>query len=366
MNNKRIAVMQMIDSLDAGGAETVAVNIANHLPANSFTSHLCVTRKDGPLGQKIDIKVNVLKLHRKHAADFIALYELHKYIKNNAIGIIHAHSSSLIIASAVGLFQRKVKIIWHCHYGHYAINKRLSLPYRLALRMTCAAIMVNQQLADWLTEIVHYSKKSVFIVRNFVVLKGTGQELKHLPGKNGERIVCVANLRPEKDHLTLLRAMKIVVQTNSKSHLFLVGSTDNDVYRGYIEAEVRRLNIESNVSLLGNCNDVSSILFQCDIGVLSSLSEGLPLALLEYGVSGMPVVTTDVGACGEVLDRGKCGILVPPSSPMELAIGIQRLLESRELRVRLGDSLKKRVISEYSLESAIEKISNLYYRVLGL
>ena len=102
----------------------------------------------------------------------------------------------------------------------------------------------------------------------------------------------------------------------------------------------------------------------CDVGVLSSASEGLPLALIEYGMARLASVATSVGQCAEVLDGGRAGVLVPPRSPDALAHALTLLLRSADERQTLGARLEEHVRREYSAASAMERITALYDEVL--
>jgi hypothetical protein len=113
----KIGVIQVIDSLDAGGAEVLAVNIANALCEEEVNSHLCTTRKEGVLKSNLNKKTGFLFLGRKKSIDFSAIIRFKKYLKNNNIGVIHAHSTSSFFVFCVKLIYPKVKIIWHDHYG---------------------------------------------------------------------------------------------------------------------------------------------------------------------------------------------------------------------------------------------------------
>ena len=173
----------------------------------------------------------------------------------------------------------------------------------------------------------------------FCLLRWSDAEPGDLPGRVGARIVCVANFRAQKDHLTLLQALALVVQQVSEAHLLLVGASSDQDYFDLVRKEISRLGLNQNVSLLGERQDVSAILLGADIGVLSSVSEGLPLALLEYGMARLATVATAVGQCPEVLDEGRAGILVPPGAPNQLGEALLSLLESRSAaRISEGGS----------------------------
>jgi glycosyltransferase involved in cell wall biosynthesis len=115
---------------------------------------------------------------------------------------------------------------------------------------------------------------------------------------------------------------------------------------------------------LGVRRDVYAILKACDIGVLSSACEGLPLALIEYGMAALPAVATNVGQCGEVLDEGRAGILVASASPEPLAEALLSLLKSPERRLALGKQLHRRVKERYSADAVMKQVCQIYEKIL--
>src|ERR1019366_9311789 len=110
------------------------------------------------------------------------------------------------------------------------------------------------------------------------------------------------------------------------------------------------------VTFLGPRDDVQDLLQSCDVAVISSAAEGFPLAILEYGAAGLATVSTRVGACAEILENGRVGLIVPPSAPDELAAAIVTLLRSRDLRERLGAAFKSRVEREYGEQRIVTEI----------
>src|SRR5207249_5545647 len=123
-----------------------------------------------------------------------------------------------------------------------------------------------------------------------------------------------------------------------------------------VRARIQQVGLSHQVFLLGSRSDVPSILRASDIGVLSSASEGMPLALLEYGMAGLPTVATRVGQVPEVLDQGRAGILVEPGRLEELATALLSLLRSAELRAKLGQELKRFVRAHYSQAAVMDQI----------
>lgn len=208
--------------------------------------------------------------------------------------------------------------------------------------------------------------QSIWYLPNPVSLDESATTLTSaLPGKKGTRIVCLANFRPEKDHFTLLRAMSRVVRDVPGAHLLLAGRTNDQSYREQVESQCFALGLENNVSILGERHDASAILQSCDLGVLSSISEGLPMSLLEYGAAGLPAIATAVGQCSEVLDNGRTGVLVPPSNVEALAKAMTLFLQSPERRRQFADRFRKRVTKVFSSQTVVRQISDIYETILG-
>lgn len=357
-------VMQIVDTLDAGGLERVAVNLANYLPPDCYQSHLCTTRAEGPLARLALPHVQRLRLARSGRFDRQAVRHLVEYVRAHDIRILHAHGSSLFITAVASCCGTQAAVVWHDHFGRYATEQRPAWLYWLATRRVAGVIAVNQPLAAWAREQLRIATERVWFLPNFVCEPAAETAAPGLPGQAGLRVVCVANLRPEKDHLNLLEAMRLVAREVPAAHLLLVGRADNAEYREQVLRVMQQAELAGRVTWLGARADVSSVLRGCDVGVLSSVSEGLPLALLEYGMHALPAVATGVGQCEEVLDGGRAGLLVPPTAPQALADALVQLLRSPVQRLRLGKAFHHRVRRQYSSGRVIQEVCGIYQDLL--
>lgn len=358
--NQRMPVMHVIDTLAAAGAERVAVNIVNHLPRDRYVPYLCTTRSDGPLGTLVAPDVIRLRLRRDSRFDYGAIKVFRKFIRANHIRILHVHSSSLFLAriAAMGL---GVVIIWHAHYGRYVTSSEFVRRYRVGTFGIDGVITVSEDLAKWCSRQLGIPSVAVWYLPNPVSFDAeTALIPADLPGTKGRRIVCLANFRPEKDHSTLLKAMARVVSEVPAAHLVLVGKDNDPAYKSQVEKQIGVLGLERHVSILGARHDVSAILAACDIGVLSSSYEGLPMSLLEYGAAGLAAVATRVGQCADVLDQGHAGILVPPASVGELSTELISLLESAGKRLKFAELFRRRVNETYSANVVVSQICKIY------
>jgi len=358
-----IRIMQLVDSLDAGGTERVAVNLANALALQGFDSYLCVTRKAGLLKKDIAKDVKCLYLNKRSGFDVFALVRLIRAVRRNKIEVIHAHSSSVFWGWFVSFFFPKVKLVWHVHYGALHLSKRSILIYRILKNRIDGILAVNHTLADWTVNALGAASRRVWFLPNFVTINQFDPR-EDLPGEKGYRVVCVANLRPDKDHLNLIHAISLVVKEEPETHLILIGANVDSKWTEKIQNEIDRLALENHVSWLGVRNDVGNILANCDIGVLSSSSEGLPLALLEYGAAGLAVVVTDVGECSAVIENGRYGTIVPANSPKSLSRGILNYIEMPEERLEIGRLFSQQIENHYSPESVMDQLVQIYSEII--
>lgn len=357
-------ILQMTDTLDAGGAERVAVNLANLLPQEKYRSFLCATRREGPLAELVSPAVGKICLARTRRLDLGGLRRLVRFIKAHQIEVLHAHSTALFVAVQAALFPPYPKVIWHDHFGRYAMEERAAWLHGPFVRQASGVIIVNRQLAAWVQQRLRVPAQAIWYVPNFVVENTSNDDIPPLPGQAGQRLVCVANLRPEKGHLTLIQALASVVQQAPAAHLTLVGAHSNQEHLAKINAEIARLGLQAHITLAGHQSNVAAFLRGSDIGVLSSYSEAFPLSLVEYGKAGLGVVATAVGECPAILEQGQAGLVVPPRDPAKLAEALLTLLAAPERRRALGETLRERVNRLYTADAVLEQIGRVYDRVL--
>jgi len=345
-------VLQLIDSLNPGGAERMAVNIANSLYEIGVQSHLCATRKEGSLKIALNKNVRFICIHRARTWDFPAFIKLYKYVRMNEITHLHAHATSFFIATQLKIAFPSLTLIWHEHKGDRIYTKRKNnLPLYFCSYFFSAVITVNLELENWVRTNLPVNK--VNFLPNFVP-SFLPQKISPLNTK----IVCLANLRHPKNHGLLLRAFKRVHLKYPEWQLLLLGGCNKDSYFRNLQEFVIREHLEEAVNFAGNNKIVLEELSSAAIGVLSSDSEGLPMALLEYGVVGLPVVCTDVGQCREIVkDFGK---IVPPKNAEALSEAMLYYIENEEKRIADGLTLSAHISKNYAEDAVIPKLLKIY------
>lgn len=352
-------VLQLIDSLEAGGAERMAVNIANMLSETVDRSYVCATRQEGLLKATIKPEVSYLFLSKQRKIDWSGINKLRRYIREQQIDIIHAHSTSFFMATLMKWLVPGLKIVWHDHYGDSGyLEKRNYGVLKFCSRSFSMILSVNRVLESWAKN--NLNCKQVAYLPNFAIQQAETFTVTQLQGIPGKRVLCLANLRAQKDHHTLLKAFKLVYAYHPDWTLHCVGQDFRDAYSESVYQLVADLGLEHQVFFYGSCPDSSAIIQQAAVGVLSSTSEGMPLALLEYGLGQLPVVTTNVGDCSLGLPKACHEFLVAPSAPELLAEKLVVLIGNEGLRKTSGHLISKHVLKHFSSRAITDKIRLLY------
>jgi glycosyltransferase involved in cell wall biosynthesis len=343
--------------------EGVVVGLVNGIAGQKVDVFLCTTRHEGALAEKIHHEVVRYRIHRRGTLDVAALLAFRSFVRRDGIEIVHAHGSSVFFAAAA-TFGMGVRLVWHAHYGRLAAGTTAPLPYRLVSHQLDGIIAVSKGLELWCRKLPAVAATRIWRLPNFLVPESAAEGVQVLPGTKGKRIVCVCNIRPEKDVASLVRAMAIVTKHEPDACLLIVGGTRDSACHAALQELVLQEGLVDRVFFLGPRDDVRQLLRHCDIGVLSSVFEGFPLTLLEYGEAGLAVVSTAVGECPEILDHGGAGMLVPPDDHVALAEALSLLLADGVRRRQLAGALRPRVNAEYSRESVLRRLSDVYCELM--
>lgn len=347
-------VLQLIDSLDAGGAERMAVNYANALAEQLDFSAIVVTRNEGFLKTQIDKDVAYFFLHKKSTFDFFSIFRLRKIILDTKTTHIHAHSTSFFTAFLVKLMFLKVKLIWHDHYGDSEfLNKRPSTFLRFCMLFFDGIIVVNEKLKIWANQKLKF--ENVKYLPNFIIKSDVEVPTTILKGILGKRIVCLANLRPQKNHFFLIEIAKKIMQTNPDWTFHLVGKDFEDNYSQKIKNLIVENHLSKTVFMYGSVLDIENVLSQSTIGILTSSSEGLPVAILEYGMARLPIVVTAVGEIPCMIINNENGFFVETNDVILFQKSLNELINSPLLRIKLGNQLNFLIQKKFSKNNILKK-----------
>jgi glycosyltransferase involved in cell wall biosynthesis len=177
-------------------------------------------------------------------------------------------------------------------------------------------------------------------------------------------IGAIGNIRPPKAYDVLLDAARILCNYSDRIHVAIAGEGSGDLMNALL-AQRDRLGLATRVHFLGFRADAGRVLNNLDVFVVSSRTEGFSLACVEAMACGIPVVATRSGGPESIVVHKESGLLVPPGSPSDLAAAVRTLLDDRELRSRLRDGARRRVVSTFSGARMLEEYRAVLTEVMS-
>lgn len=369
---RKLRVLHVIDRIGNAGAETLLRTLAESLDSTRFELHVCGLRpRPGSvtLPALRELGVPILVLDQHSAYDVKALLGLASYIRRYQIDIVHTHLQAAdIMGRMAGCITRR-PVVSTIHGGVNDLDDeplRRRLLERWTARLWCRRlVVVSDSMREGVQRWHALPSSRVITIENGVDTERFrhGDELdreavkRSLTGGSGPLVTNVARLVPQKGQQHLIEAARRVVAMRPDAHFALVGegSLLDDLREQTAAAQ-----ISSNVWFAGFRDDVPDILAATDVFVLSSVSEGMPVALLEAMAAGCATVATGVGGVTQVLQHGITGLIVPPADPEAMSTAILRCLNDPDFARRLGPTAQDWVSSHYGMCSWAAKLEALY------
>lgn len=374
-----INVLMVNDALSVGGAERVAVDVANTLDRDRHVVSFCATRSDGPLRARLRPDVDVTILGRANTWDVGKLTTFARLVRDREIDIIHSHGRGTMkfvaLARRLGLVD--VAHVFHDHFGWLHTDRGASRGLRMALRGVDTYIGVDARLCAWAVGTAGLDPAQVHLVRSGVDVERFVQpppadlraELGIDPDEDVVILLMIANFRPQKDHPTLFRAMAALPpDVLARMRLVVCGDLDSDVgYHAGCVAIIERLGIGPFVHLLGRREDVAPLLAAADGAVLSSKNETGPLVVLEYMAAGLPFVATDTGEIARAVRDLGVGFLPAPRDHLDVAAALEAIVTMTPgERAAMGAAGRRQAAGAFSQAVATAAVEQLYRQALGL
>jgi glycosyltransferase involved in cell wall biosynthesis len=358
-----LKILQLIDTLNPGGAERMAVNLANTFSENNIENLLIVSRNQGDLGELVHNQLSLFLLGKKKTTDWKAFRQLLKLVDQFNPNVIHAHGTSIYWGVALKFFRRNVKLIWHDHLG---ISKEvIKNNPRQELKWFASKIdfiiTANETTRDYWIKMGLKSPDLICFLPNFPLLK-TQNTLK----PTRFTFLHLANYRSEKGQKTIVEAVKLLMKKDRSFSVRMVGLAVDQVWKKEIEELVAIESLKDMISVEGPVSDVGRLLSEVHAGIIASDREGLPVALLEYGLAALPVVSTNVGQCPKVLGNGDFGILGAAGDSQGLADGMYQLLMKPSKATQLGEAFQKHVERNYGSQQFMSGYHDILFSITSV
>jgi glycosyltransferase involved in cell wall biosynthesis len=362
---KTLTIAHVLSSFGVGGQERVALDLASW-QRRQGQSVLAVSVADGPEGPLADAfrerGVEVFNIPKGNGVDVQLPFRLAKLFTQHEVDVVHTHNPHALVygAPAAGL-ARAASI--HSKHGMNPDTARRLWLRRGVSTLVDAYVAVTPALARAALDSRESSAERLHVVPNGVDLSRFKPDPAAREAVRAELgipasawiVGTVGRLAPEKNQGLLLRAMMPLL--DERRQLVIVGDgPERDALRA-LAAESWR---SEYCHFVGARGDVERYLAAFDVFALSSVTEGLPLVLLEAMATGVPVVSTAVGGIGDLIEQGETGLLVPSGDEPELRRQLLFLANFPTAALRIGAAGRKAALAKYSLEQMAERYQALY------
>ena len=364
-------VMHVIHVMDRGGQEKLVYDFMTR-GAGTIEPMVCCLDSVGELGDALRAQgYEVVCLGREPGIDRALVRKLADLMNEKRINVAHAHSyTPYFYAATAAALGARAKVIFTEHGRFYPDHLSLKrvLYNQFLIRHTAQVTAVAGYIRESLARFELIPRRRVKVIYNGidperfdngVNVAEVRRELR-LSAKH-KVIGTAARFDPIKDHATLLRAFAKVAGQEPDARLLLVGDGPQ---RPETEALARELGLNGDVIFCGMRDDVPRMLAAMDVFVLSSLSEGASVTLLEAMAARKPCVVTRVGGNPELVESGRTGLLSHRGEADELARKLLWLLDHSARGAEMGEAGRERVLQHFTLARMFSDFEQLYGEVL--
>ncbi|MBI5522089.1 MAG: glycosyltransferase [Desulfarculus sp.] len=363
-----LTVLQVVISLRTGGLERLVLDMARLAPGAGLRPAVAVLDEPGELAAHLAPGVPLALLHKRPGLDFSLVGGLRRFMRQHQVDVVHAHNPGAAFYAGLAARLERRPMVTTLHGANFEGDRTLRMLTRLSARMGRYLVCVGQEARATAQASEKVPARRLRVIHNGVDLvrfapdPAARSRLRRSLGIADDQavIISVGRLSFEKDCVTLFEALRLLAGLRRRPRLWLVG--DGPQMPAYQEA-VGQLGLDQVVRFWGNRQDVAELLGAADVFALSSLSEGISIAILEAMACGLPVVATAVGGNPELVQEGRSGLLVPPRSPQALASALARCLEDPPWSHGLGREGRALAQGRFSLQAMVEAYARLYHEV---
>jgi glycosyltransferase involved in cell wall biosynthesis len=376
---------QLVETLAAGGAEALAVDIAGALAARGHDSHLIVLRGVGPLRDRVGAAATFHDLARPPfqglgAAGVLQFLKtcriLESRLRESGIEILQTHLPMANFLGLVMAWRGVCRVYPTVHNnrefdygeGRSALRRALRRSgYRQMLRHCDGLIAVSEQVKSSLTDQLgtpERQRERIHVVPNGVRIPAPLEAAERAAaraawGVSEQEVLIVGagRLTRQKNFSALLDALALLPATDAGWRCIIAGEGE---LRGDLERQLEAAGLGNRVRLAGLVGDLPGLLAAADIFCLPSLYEGLPLVLLEAMAAGLPVVAFAIDGVRDVLADGAQARLVAPGKVPALAAALGSLLPDAAQRLRLGRAARETVEARHGFAAVVQRLEAVY------
>ncbi|MCF8034431.1 MAG: glycosyltransferase [Desulfarculaceae bacterium] len=358
-------IAMLLSSFITGGMERQALSLARSVGEHGFDPLMISLDGSGPLQEDIEeAGLPSLILNKKKSIDLALFVRLARLGKEHSIDLIHAHNWYAGFYAVGSRFISNVPVVTTLHGFAYNVIKRRQFLRMLAAKLSTYTVCVGQQVGTEAIRKYKLNGKKVKVIYNGVDCQGfaassQGAEVRASLGIGPETTVFlfVGRISPIKDLPCLLEATARLARSRSGFRVIIAGSGES---LGELQGQARQLGVSDKVSFLGERKDIPDLLSASDALVMSSLNEGISMAILEAMAAGLPVIATDVGGNSELVKDQHTGLLVGAKDAAGLAGAMQRAVDDPGRLRQMGQAGQSVCLNQFSLQQMVENYCAVY------
>jgi glycosyltransferase involved in cell wall biosynthesis len=375
-------MLSITESLGLGGAERALVYLLPALQARGFQCEVAALWPPYTLASELEVAgIVVHRLNIRPKLNFIAAAtSIARLARNGGYDILHAHVFFAAFYTALSRplapKPRRAVTFHNLAYDSYPTNNLK----RKALKAANTFLMrnfIDAHLAVSPAVAEHYSRHlgipSIPVLPNAVSIgkipdlapeERRAIRARYGIGDDPFLLLMAGRFVHEKGHRFLLEALSILRGRGITPRVLMIGSGPEEQS---VRQQVTARAVQDLVTVSPSIPhpDLLKVMQASDAFVIPSTHEGFPLTPAEAMLLGKPVIASAVGGLPSIVQHDASGILVPPANPIALADAIARMIETPDLRMRLGETGKKRVEAEFSLAALVPKWEDLYAEMMA-
>ena len=368
---KPTRILFLHSDLDVGGAQRMRFTVLKKIDRSKYGITICCINRKGWFGERLEeigFKVDVLGLSDK-MHNLLTTFKLFRYIRKNRFHIVHSSLFHANFHARIAARLAGVPIVISEEHGECYHFKGIKFaPYIFADRTLAAftdkIICCSANTKDALVKIEKICPGKISVILNAVLeeslmVRSQRDEVKKELGIPDDHAVIgtIGTLSVYKAQDVLARAFKEVLKARPKSSLLIVG---DGPLREDLKRYVQGLGLSGNVVFAGQRLDVADMLNAMDVFVLSSMSEGFPISLLEAMYMGIPSIVPDKGGISEIVENGKSGYLFSYPDHNDLANAAINLLTNAGAAQKIGRASKDKVFSNFLSARYVSQLEAIY------
>ncbi len=354
-------VLFTLDSLNRGGAETLALDVCRNASANGLDLVFAATGGGQLEREFASSGTPFFRLHRRLPVDPLTVAGLRRIITAEKIDIVHAHQAVEGLHAWLATRGTKTRVVL-THHG-FVPNRKNRLTLEFLIPRVTRNLVVSAELKNWLADACRLPTDDFEVLYNGVDerrITSDGCVRDEFGG--GLLFGMIGNFyaAPRKDQLTVCRALPEVLEKVPDARFVFVGGSEPGSDFEACVALINEARLGDRVFFAGVRSDIAQILYSLDVFVLSSRHEGLPIALAEALLAGVPAVLSDIPPLLEMSQNGEFARIFPTGDASALASRMIELAQNKDARTELARCAQRFARAEFSIEAHLARLKLLY------